>query len=119
MFQSQRSRGAYQEEERSNLGGESVKDIQIEEILVGCIPSPLRTYTHYYVDIEDAKFLHHNASNDFSTRTNPSVSQPCASQPCTQFLRVRQIQMSKDLRPRSEPLIDYSHSQVLTFEAHF
>ena len=96
----------------------AVEDIQVEEILVEDIPNPPTTYTHYYVDIEEKGSLPYNDSDDYITMAGPSDSQPRVSQPCTQFLRMAQIQGCKESRLRSEPLIDYSHSQILTFEVH-
>ena len=69
------------------------------------------------MDIEEKEFPSHHDSND-SIMANPSASQPSESQPCNQFLRLPQIYGHRDYRIRNEPLTNYSHSQILTFQTY-
>ena len=80
-----------------------------KEILEEGISSSLSYYTHYYVSIEDE-------CSYFSY--DSSIVEPIPLQPYNQFLRLLQIQMLSTYRVRSEPIIDYSSFQILTFIDH-
>ena len=69
----------------------------------------LRHFIHYYVSIEDECSY---SSHDSSTAELVSL------QSCSQFLRVRKIQIPISCRVKSESIIDYSTSQILTSSHH-
>ena len=107
---SQFSREPNEEDEEPLQTSQEAHHVNVEEILEEGIPSPSRHYTHYYVSVEEdlsIPFLE-------STMAESNSATPQTSQ----FLRVPQIQTSFSSRVRSEPLIDYSHSQILTSTDH-
>ena len=73
-----RIKGDFQKEEVLNQRSEVIENIQVEEILVEDIPSPLRTYIYYYIDIEKEGPPPYNDSNDYTTMLVLSASQPSA-----------------------------------------
>ena len=88
---------------------EEANQIEVEEILEEGIPFPRRHYTHYYVSIEDECSY---ASHDCFT------AKPIPSQSYNQFLRLPKIHIPISKRVKSEPIIDYNRSQILTFTSH-
>ena len=115
--QSQIQSDIFQEEELSSQENEVAHDIQVEEILVEGISSPLRHSTHYYVDIEEDSSPN-RASNDNSNMVDSNALQPNVTQTSSHFFRLPIIQEPKDFRIKNEPLIDYSHLQILISQSH-
>ena len=77
--------------------------------MVEGLPSPPREYTHYYVSFEE----------EFAIPTNEkSIAEPSTTPPLSQFLRVPEIHVPTSLKIRSELLINYSQSQILTSTNH-
>ena len=107
---SQFSREPNQKDEEPLQTSQEAHHVNVEEILEEGIPSPSRYYTHYYVSLEEDLSI----SSLESTMAKSNLTQPQTSQ----FLRVPQIQTSFSSRVRSEPLIDYSHFQILTSIDH-
>ena len=101
-------REAVEEDEVSSQASNEGNEIEMDEIMEEDIPDPPTHYTHYYVSIEDeCSYLHES-----------SIAELVSSQPCSQFLKLPQIQIPSSSRVTSEPIIDYSNSQILTSTAH-
>ena len=102
-------RKIFQEDEVSSQTFEEANEIEVEEIMKECIPNPSTHYTYYFVSIEDECSY---------PSYDSSIAELVLSQPCSQFLKLHQIQIPISYRVRSEPIIDYSIFQILTSSDH-
>ena len=98
-----------EEEEVPSQECEEETNLQVEEIIEEGLPSPPKHYTHYYVSVEEEPTI---------PSTTCSLAEPNSTQPLSQFLKLPQIEVSMLTRGRVEPIIDYSHSQILTSNEH-
>ena len=99
-------------QEKEELPSQECEDettLQVEEIVEEGLPSPPRHCTHYYVSVEEEPTI---------PSTTCSLAVPDSAQPLSQFLKLPQIEMPMSTKGRAEPIIDYSHSQILTFNEH-
>ena len=83
--------------------------IQIEEIEEEGLLSPPRQHTQYFVSLEEASS---------SPCTRSILAEPDSSHPFNHFLRLPKISTPTSNRIRSESLVDYNHSQILTSTDH-
>ena len=97
-----------EEDEMFSQTSEKANEIEVKGILHEGIPSPPRHFTHYYVSIED----------ECSYSSMTPLLNLFLSQSCSQFLRLRKIQIPISYRMKSESIIDYSTSQILTSSDH-
>ena len=109
IFHDNERRGEDSKKDLPSVGCEQKGDLQIDEILEEGIPSPLRHYPHYYVSKEDESPI---------PPTDCNIVEVNLSQPSSQFMRLPHIQVPMASKVRSEPIIDYSHSQILTSTNH-
>ena len=107
----QHSHEAREESEDDDVVDEAAEvenHILIEEVLEG-LPSPPRQHTQYFVSLED---------DSSSPCPNSTIADPDSTQPISQFLRLPETRVSRSSRIKSESLVDYSHSQILTSNDH-
>ena len=97
--------------DEEDVGNQSSQEcnIEVEEILEEGIPTSLRYYTQYYINIEEEPSTF---SHQFS------MGEPSTSVGISHFLRVPHIEVPMGHRVRSEPFINYSQSQILTSANH-
>ena len=73
------------------------------------ISSPTRQCIYYYVNVKDESSI---------PSIDCTIVESNLSQPLGQFMRLRKIQVIMRFRIRSESIVDYSHSQILTSNNH-
>ena len=106
-----------EDSEAEDVQGEGTEDqIQIVEIVEEGLPSPPRYRTQYFVSMEDDSSI---PSADSSIEaTESSMAEHVESQGLSQFLRLPQIKETRSSKVRSEPIVDYNNSQILTSNEH-
>ena len=110
LFQhSHEARKESEDDDVADEAAEAKNHILIEEVLEEGLPSPPRQYIQYFMSLEE---------DSSSPCSNSTIVDHDSAQPSSQFLRLPEIRGTRSSRIRSEPLVDYNHSQILTFNDH-